>query len=130
MDDFPFFDLLILSISYQSFFGAILASRRVTEGFKKSSPTLKVLSHEGSNLYQNITKNGQIRQKQGCCTGLQKFVQGQVKVFLGSKGHTWPGSIEKSNLSYKVWSHKGPTFFQKKGHILAKIPVLGNLTHI
>ena len=34
-------------------------------------------------------------------------------VFLGCKGHNGPGSIEKSNLSYQVWSHNGPTFKKK-----------------
>ena len=53
--------------------GALSASRRATEGLKKekssecnpqkdeqvkSSPAVKVWSHEGSNLYQKMAKNG------------------------------------------------------------------------
>ena len=46
---------------------------------------------------------------------------------LGCKGHTWAGTIKKSKKM--VWSHEGSNFF-KKLHILAQIPVLGNLTHM
>ena len=52
-----------------------------------------------------------------------------MKGFLWCKGHTWAETIEKSNKNYQVWSHEGSTFF-KKCHILAKIPVLGKLTHM
>ena len=42
-----------------------------------------------------------------------------MKVFLGSKGHNWPRSIEKLNISYQVWSHEGSTFWKnmtRNGH--------------
>ena len=74
-------------------------------------------------------KNGSLWLKEGCCMGLQKIFQGQVKVFPESTRYNWPESIEKSNISYQVWSHEGSTF-KKKCHILSKIPVLGNLTHM
>ena len=52
-------------------------------------------------------------------------------MFLGCKGHTWAVTIEKSKKNYQVWSQKGSTFFlSTKCHILAKSPVLGNLTHM
>ena len=37
----------------------------------KSSPALKVWSHEGSNLYPKMIKNGSIGLKQGWYTGLK-----------------------------------------------------------
>ena len=63
-----------------------------------------------------MAKNRSIGLKQGCCTGLQKIFKGQVKVFLVFPGPKGPGSIEKLNLTYQVWSHKGSTFFKKGPH--------------
>ena len=34
-------------------------------------------------------------------------------MFLGCPRHNWPGTIEKSNLSYQVWSHEGSTLKKK-----------------
>ena len=34
-------------------------------------------------------------------------------MFLGFPRPNWPGSIEKSSLSYQVWSHEGSTFLKK-----------------
>ena len=45
-----------------------------------------------------------------------KNFQGQAKGFLGSKGHTWAGTIEKSNQNDQVWSHESSTFFKKVTH--------------
>ena len=50
-------------------------------------------------------------------------------MFLGSKGHNWPGSIKKSKI-YNRFSHTKALLFKKRDHILAKIPVLGNLTNM
>ena len=78
------------------------ASRRAREGSKKgkssefnprnneqvkSSPTIKVWSHGGSNLYPKMVKNDSIGLKQGHRMGLKMVFRGRVKVFLGSKGH-------------------------------------------
>ena len=46
----------------------------------------------------------------------KKISQGQTKVFLGCKGHTWAETIEKSNKNYQVKSHEGSTFFKKMPH--------------
>ena len=62
--------------------------------------------------------------------GIQKKIQGQTKVFLGFKGHNKAGTIEHFFKSYPVWSNEGSNFVKKKDRILAKIPVLGNRTHI
>ena len=84
MGDFFGF-LTNLPISSQSLNGANSASRRASEVPKKgkssefnpkdyeqvkSSPSRKVLSHDGSNLYPKMAKNGSIGQNQGCCTRL------------------------------------------------------------
>ena len=37
-------------------------------------------------------------------------------MFLGSKGHNSPGSIEKSKIYNQVWSHEGSTFKKKGPH--------------
>ena len=40
-------------------------------------------------------------------------------MFLGFPRPNWPGSIEKSSLSYQVWSHEGSTFWKnmtRNGH--------------
>ena len=47
---------------------------------------------------------------------LRNVFQGQTKVFLGCKGHTWAGTIEQSTKNYQVWSHEGSTFFKKGPH--------------
>ena len=82
-------------------------------------------------LYSNlkIRQKSPNEAKQIRSTGLQKICQRQTKGFLGSRGHTWAGTIAKSNKNYQVWSHEGSTFL-KKDHTLAEIPVLGNLTHM
>ena len=41
--------------------------------------------------------------------------QDQKKVILGSKGHTWTGTIDILKKNCQVWSHEGSTFFLKKG---------------
>ena len=41
--------------------------------------------------------------------------QDQKKVILGSKGHTWTGTIEILTKNCQAWSHEGSTFFKKKG---------------
>ena len=57
--------------------------------------------------------------------------QDQKKVILGSKGHTWTGTIEILTKNCQVWSHEGSTFFSSKmDHSLAKNPFLGDLAHM
>ena len=72
------------------------------DGHIKSGPAVKVWSYEGFILTSKIAKNGLIRLKKKCSTGLQKNFQGQTKGFLGCKGHTWAETIEKSNKNYQV----------------------------
>ena len=112
--------------SYQSLNGATSCSRGSREEVKKGksskfnpknyehvkkSPPLKAWSHEGSNSYPKMVKNGSIGLKQGCYTRLKKKFQGQTKLFPQSTSHNYPRSIEKSYLSHQVWPHKRFTFF-------------------
>ena len=85
----------------------------MVNGQIKSSPAVEGKSHEGSICTSKIAKNCLIGQKRGCCTVLINVFQGQTKVFLGCKGHTWAGTIEQSIKNYQVWSHEGSTFFKK-----------------
>ena len=61
-------------------------------------------------LTSKIAKNHLMRPKRGCPTRLQKFFQGQLKGFLGSKRYKYPKLIAKLNLSYQVESHERSTF--------------------
>ena len=65
------------------------------DGHIKSDPAAKVWPHEGFILTSKIAKNCLIKLKKRCSMGLQKNFQGHIKGSLGSKGHTWPGTIEK-----------------------------------
>ena len=40
------------------------------------------------------------------------MLQDQTRVFLGCKGDTWAGTIEKSTKNDQVWSHKGSIFWK------------------
>ena len=71
---------------------------------------------QGFYSYLDNRRKSPNKAKKGYSTGLQKFVQGQTKGFLGSRGHTWTGTIAKSNKDYQVWSHEGSTFFKKGPH--------------
>ena len=97
-------------ISCQSLNGANSGSRGPREEVKKgkssksnhpndeqvkSSATLKVWSHEGSNLHPKMAKNGSMGLKQRCYTGLQKNFQAETKVFLGSRRDNWAETIDK-----------------------------------
>ena len=93
----------------------------------KSSQSLTVWSYKGSNLYPI---NGSIGLKQGCCTGLYKNFQGQVKMFQGPTTYNYPISIEKSNLSFPVWTHEYSTFKKRRRRETVIFPVLQKLTHI
>ena len=61
-------------------------------------------------------KNRFLGQKWGFCKVLRNVFQGQTKVFLGCKGHTWTGTIEKTKKNHQVWSHEGSTFKKKGPH--------------
>ena len=69
-------------------------------------------------LYSNLKSRQKSpnEAKKECPRGLQKNFQGQTKGFLGSRGHTWAGTIEKLNKIYQVWSHEGSTFNKKGPH--------------
>ena len=53
-----------------------------------------------------------MRPKRECPTRLQKFFQGQLKGFSGSKRYKYPKSIAKLNLSNQVKSHERSTFWK------------------
>ena len=69
-------------------------------------------------LYSNLKSHQKLSNeaKKECPRGLQKNFQGQTKGFLGSRGHTWAGTIEKIKKIYQVWSHEGSTFNKKGPH--------------
>ena len=95
--------------------------------FCKSSPALKVKSHEGSNLYP---QNGSIGLKQICCTGLQNVFQGQTKWFLGPTTPNQPRSIENQMDQYQVWVTRRLYLKKRKSHKTAIFPALQKLTHM
>ena len=66
--------------------------------------------------YLKNRKKSPNKAKKKCTTELQKKLQGQTKGVLGCKGHTWAGTIAKSNKDYQVKSHEGSTFFKKGPH--------------
>ena len=61
--------------------------------------------------------------------GLNNITQAFSRIMEAVRDTTDQDQLQKSRISHQVWSHKGFTI-SKKGHILAKIPVLGSLTHL
>merc|ERR1712024_238652 len=80
----------------------------------KSSQSLTVWSHEGSNLYPKLPKNLILGQKNNFFQNRKKNARTKTKVFLDSNGHNFFRTVEKTKKKKTPFVQKKPKKKKKK----------------